>query len=353
MNVSTRTPSRLVLTVAFTVSALLLGIIGAVAAGTGTVPPPPKIAFVTTNANVAPDALTVGPMAGRLGAPLFITNKDVLGESTKDALVAYDPDLIIVAGGPNTVTDGVLAQISAATGLAIEDAADTPDTGIIRVSGDGRDETAVALSTLIAAYNPKFLPTDATAADSDLLDGKDSTAFLGATAKATDADKLDGQDSTVFATRQDPVGFAFDQVSSAVAPQDSTDTVLASIDVTTADECGGGATVHTYRLQASAFTSESTGSALGEDAFPRLSIRQDATSISFATDTGFLIDRLTVEDTTSGLDEEYGTMHTMAIQTATPGAHTFNLVGDVYSGEFAVLFGDINFSIEDMGYVCS
>lgn len=38
----------------------------------------------------------------------------------------------------------------------------------------------------------------ATAADSSLLDGLDSTAFLGASAKAADADKLDGLDSTAF-----------------------------------------------------------------------------------------------------------------------------------------------------------
>ena len=184
------------MTVAFTISALLLGIIGAVAAGTVT--PPPKIAFVTTNANVAPDALTVGPMAGRLGAPLFITNKEALGDATKDALIAYGADLIVVAGGPGTVTDAVLAQIAAATGKTIAPENTAPTSGIVRVYGSGRDETAVALSSLIASYNPKFLPTDATAADSDLLDGKDSTAFLGATAKAADADKLDGLDSTAF-----------------------------------------------------------------------------------------------------------------------------------------------------------
>jgi len=186
------------LTIAFTITALLLGIIGAVAAGTGTVTPPPKIAFVTTNANVAPDALTVGPMAGRLGAPLFITNKDTLGEDTKNALVAYGADLIIVAGGPNTVTDGVLAQIAAATGLTIEEFDDKPTSGIIRAFGSGRDQTAAKLSELIANYNPKFLPTDATATDADLLDGKDSTEFLGAAAKAADADKLDGIDSSAF-----------------------------------------------------------------------------------------------------------------------------------------------------------
>jgi hypothetical protein len=194
------------MTIAFTVTALLLGIIGAVAAGTGTVAPPPKIAFVTTNANVAPDALTVGPMAGRLGAPLFITDKDNLGEDTKNALVAYDPQLIIIAGGPNTVTDAVLAQIAAATGLDIKEFDDKPSSGIIRAFGSGRDQTAAKLSELIANYNPKFLPTDATAADSDLLDGKDSTAFLGKTEKAADADKLDGLDSSAFSRKTIPSG---------------------------------------------------------------------------------------------------------------------------------------------------
>jgi hypothetical protein len=43
-----------------------------------------------------------------------------------------------------------------------------------------------------------FLGNNGKAADSDLLDGIDSTGFLGATAKAADSDKLDGIDSTGF-----------------------------------------------------------------------------------------------------------------------------------------------------------
>jgi hypothetical protein len=43
-----------------------------------------------------------------------------------------------------------------------------------------------------------FLAKTGTAADSDKLDGQDSTAFLGATAKAADSDTLDGQDSSAF-----------------------------------------------------------------------------------------------------------------------------------------------------------
>jgi hypothetical protein len=43
-----------------------------------------------------------------------------------------------------------------------------------------------------------YLGKTAKAADSDRLDGQDSSAFLGATAKAADSDKLDGRDSFHF-----------------------------------------------------------------------------------------------------------------------------------------------------------
>lgn len=50
----------------------------------------------------------------------------------------------------------------------------------------------------------------ATAADSDLLDGIDSTGFLGSTAKAADADKVDGYDANSM------IRFAGDSVDSDV-----------------------------------------------------------------------------------------------------------------------------------------
>lgn len=48
------------------------------------------------------------------------------------------------------------------------------------------------------ASDTRFLGLTAKAADSDKLDGFDSSAFLGAGAKAADADLLDGLDSTAF-----------------------------------------------------------------------------------------------------------------------------------------------------------
>jgi hypothetical protein len=46
--------------------------------------------------------------------------------------------------------------------------------------------------------DPRYVNVNEMAANSNLLDGQDSTAFLGANAKAADADLLDGQNSTAF-----------------------------------------------------------------------------------------------------------------------------------------------------------
>jgi hypothetical protein len=64
--------------------------------------------------------------------------------------------------------------------------------------GDKGDTGGVDTSNYYdkAASDSRFLSTSGKSADSDLLDGMNSTAFLGATAKASDSDKLDGLDST-------------------------------------------------------------------------------------------------------------------------------------------------------------
>lgn len=210
--------SRLAITTGFVMVVLIASIVGAVATGTGTLDKPPKVAFVAAG-GIFPDALAVGPMAGRLGAPLYLTATESLSEATRDALIAYGAELIIVAGGTNTVHDVVLAEIAAATGLSIRSYDDKPSTGIVRAAGTGREGTAVAVAELLDGYNPAFLPVDATAADADLLDGEEASAFANAgtscsvgdvvtgigadgevdcTTPSMDADTLDGLDSSAF-----------------------------------------------------------------------------------------------------------------------------------------------------------
>jgi hypothetical protein len=54
------------------------------------------------------------------------------------------------------------------------------------------------LPHLFRHLDPRYTNVNEMAANSNLLDGQDSTAFLGAAAKAADADLLDGQNSTAF-----------------------------------------------------------------------------------------------------------------------------------------------------------
>jgi len=207
-------------------AATMLGAGIAVAAGTSA--PPPRAAFVA-NAYVAADALAAGPAAGRLGAPIFTTAQESLSDSAKVGLTAYAPELVIVVGGTAAIADSVLTEISTATGLAIQPAGDAASSGIIRVFGTERTETAQKIAELFSAYDPAFLPADGKAYDADLLDGKDSSDFqpagdyaladqscitgqivTGIAADGTptcatdavdggDADLLDGKDSTEFA----------------------------------------------------------------------------------------------------------------------------------------------------------
>jgi hypothetical protein len=54
------------------------------------------------------------------------------------------------------------------------------------------------LPHLLSHLDPRYINANEKAANSNLLDGQDSSAFLGANAKAADANLLDGQDSTAF-----------------------------------------------------------------------------------------------------------------------------------------------------------
>ena len=174
-----RTLTVLLAALALTTTGVVAGL--AAAGGSGTIAPPPRVAFLA-NGQVPADALAAGPVAGRLGAPMFTTAADVLAEPAEAGIVAYAPDLVVVLGGPVAIADAVVAQLAGATGLPLLDADQVADgtDGIVRVAGQDRYATARAVAGLVSAFDPAFLPVDATAlgaVDADRLDGKDATAF--------------------------------------------------------------------------------------------------------------------------------------------------------------------------------
>jgi hypothetical protein len=181
------------LSLALVVSGALAGAGLAALASTGDpIDPPPRIAFVARG-DVAADALAVGPVAGRLDAPVFTTPSDVLADAAREGLLDHDPDLVIIAGGPSAISAETEAQIEAALGLA--------DDRVVRAAGADRYETALQIAGLLYQYNPAFLPTDGTAVDAEHLDGL-PVAGLNPFASVRDPDPGSGIISTGAATWQ-------------------------------------------------------------------------------------------------------------------------------------------------------
>lgn len=150
------------------------GVTAAIAADPAP-PPPPRIAFLA-NGIVPADALAAGPIAGQLGAPMYTTQPDALSSAAATGLDDYDPELVIVLGGPVAIHDGVIDQVEATTGLT-ESAVATPAGGIVRAAGGDRFDTAAAVADLLTDYNPAYLPINLQAIDADKLDGKDASDF--------------------------------------------------------------------------------------------------------------------------------------------------------------------------------
>lgn len=182
---------RLLVTMIGALSLLATGVVAGLAAGgTGTVEPPPRIAFLA-NGRVPADALAAGPVAGRLGAPLFTTEAERLVTDAQQGIEAFAPELVIVMGGPVAISDAVVSRLADVTALPVLDDDQVGDgvDGIVRVAGGDRFATAAAVAALVDVLRPGFLPVDATAlgalaadrattaGDADTLGGFGAQAF--------------------------------------------------------------------------------------------------------------------------------------------------------------------------------
>lgn len=162
----------------------------------------PKVAFVARN-DVPFDSLSVGPVAGALGGIVVITSPTSLGDPARDALVAFAPDLVVIAGGTAAISSDTAAAVDAAGPWSV-----------VRKSGPTRDDTAAALASVLddlGVDRPGLVGdgqvigdlsvggqvhADTLAVESDthvanlnadLLDGLDSTDFLANDARGVAA----------------------------------------------------------------------------------------------------------------------------------------------------------------------
>lgn len=125
------------------------------------------IAFVASGTGFA-DGLAGGAEAGRLGAPLLLTDPHKLSAQTHDELVRLAPTTIYVLGG----TASVSASVATAIGAAV------PGAAVTRLAGADRYGTAIAISGLSAPGAPVVYLASGTNFP-DGLSGSAAAAALG------------------------------------------------------------------------------------------------------------------------------------------------------------------------------
>ncbi len=86
------------------------------------------------NGRAFPDALSASQAAGRGGAPLLLTETDLLPEATREELVRLAPQDVVVVGGTIAVSDAVAEEVRELTGAAVR-----------RLLGPSRYDTAAAV----------------------------------------------------------------------------------------------------------------------------------------------------------------------------------------------------------------
>ncbi|MBW3551717.1 MAG: signal peptidase I, partial [Proteobacteria bacterium] len=101
-----------------------------------------EVAIRAFEAVVPADALAAGPIAGQLGAPMYTTQPDSLSPAAATGLDDYDPELVIVLGGPVALSAQVRDQVREA------------GYGVERLAGPARYDTAVAVAERLDRISP-------------------------------------------------------------------------------------------------------------------------------------------------------------------------------------------------------
>lgn len=95
-----------------------------------------KTVFVASGQKFA-DALSVGPLAGRLGSNVLLATSESLPDSVRRELIRLDPERVVVVGGRASISDDVVAVIKK----------ELPGKNVERVEGADRYDVSRALLT--------------------------------------------------------------------------------------------------------------------------------------------------------------------------------------------------------------
>lgn len=101
-----------------------------------------QVIVVSGDRNAWPDALAGSVMAATDHAPVLFTNRDNISSATLRAIDDIDPSRITVIGGTARVSDKVIKKLKSHAGT------------VTRLSGPGRVDTALAVSSSMVQKNP-------------------------------------------------------------------------------------------------------------------------------------------------------------------------------------------------------
>ena len=102
----------------------------------GSFQPSADSAVFLTSGEAPADALTAGPAAASLDAPLLLTTAQSLPTATADELQRLAPRAVYVVGGTDRVSEGVLSAVRTAA----------PGASVTRIAGGDRYDTAVRVA---------------------------------------------------------------------------------------------------------------------------------------------------------------------------------------------------------------
>lgn len=114
----------------------------------GSFAPSPNSTVFITSGEAPADALTAGPAAASLDAPLLLTQANTLPEATAAQLKRLTPSTVYVVGGSDRVSEATLAAITTAatTGATAGAPAGAPAVTVQRIAGTDRYDTAVKIA---------------------------------------------------------------------------------------------------------------------------------------------------------------------------------------------------------------
>jgi putative cell wall-binding protein len=113
------------------------------------------VVFVASGTNF-PDALSAAPAAAELGGPVLLTRQEYLPEPVGAKIATLKPSSIVVVGGPNSISEAVVARLKALV----------PGATVQRLSG--ADRYAVSRAVVDYAFDSAaqtYVTTGATFAD--------------------------------------------------------------------------------------------------------------------------------------------------------------------------------------------